>query len=217
MASAKGLSRGKNWVDEVLPIKGGLKYRQYLGNFTNPNPFMAMHTIEWLSEVLAPRGNEDLLELYCGAGNHTVALSFSFRRILAVDINRHLVDACISNCVENERSNVTVLRAPSAKFCRRLIGKTSYKVDDVTFNFTTAVVDPPREGLDELTRRAVLKYDHIVYISCNPHALLRDLKDLLGAGGHSIVSFVLLDHFPYTPHVECGVYLRKNDGPTVID
>eukprot|EP00397_Hematodinium_sp_SG-2012_P036844 GEMP01039826.1.p1 GENE.GEMP01039826.1~~GEMP01039826.1.p1 ORF type:complete len:380 (+),score=58.52 GEMP01039826.1:28-1140(+) len=209
MASAKGVTRGKNWVDEVLPVSGGLKYRQYVGNFTNPNPFMAVHTVEWLAEVLAQQRNEDLLELYCGAGNHTVALAPMFRRILAVDINRHLVDACIANTKCNNRTNVTVLRAPSAHFCRKLLGKTSYQVDEVNFEFTSALVDPPREGLDELTRRALIRYDNIVYISCNPQALLRDLEHLVQEGGHHVASFVLLDHFPYTSHLECGVYLQR--------
>lgn len=209
MASAKGVTRGRNWVDEILPVAGGLQYRQYLGNFTNPNPYMAVHTVEWLTEILAPRCNEDLLELYCGAGNHTVALAPLFRRILAVDINRHLVEACIANTERNDRRNVTVLRAPSAHFCRRLLGRSSYEVDDVVFDFTTVVVDPPREGLDELTRRAVTKYDHIVYISCNPQALSRDLADILEEKRHRVRSFVLLDHFPFTPHVECGVVLER--------
>merc|ERR1711964_192785 len=103
-----------------------LKYRQIFGQFSNPNPHIAVATAEWLQSVLTkalgtmpdgPQAQCDLLELYCGAGSHTVALAPLFRHVLAVEINRRLVDAAQHNVAVNGLSNVTVVRSPSQEFC----------------------------------------------------------------------------------------------------
>ncbi|CAE6911912.1 trmA [Symbiodinium natans] len=101
MASAKGASRccpeGRDFVDEVLEIpgRGALRYRQPFGQFSNPNPHIAIATAEWLADIVRTElgGTTDLLELYCGAGSHTLVLAPLFRHVLAVEINRHLVTA----------------------------------------------------------------------------------------------------------------------------
>ena len=64
-----------------------------------------------------------------------------------------------------------------------------------------------RTGLDEFTRSVLGKYDHIIYISCNPYALHKDIEHLKLT--HSIIKFAVFDHFAYTPHLECGVYLQR--------
>lgn len=82
-----------------------------------------------------------------------------------------------------------------------------------------------RSGLDPQTRRLVAGYDNIIYISCNPIALHRDLQEIIslanlrihGVDGAArsendrleIVRFAVFDHFPYTDHLECGVYLAR--------
>ena len=74
------------------------------------------------------------------------------------------------------------------------------------FHFGVIVVDPPRKGLDAQTVRLVARYPHILYISCNPEALLGNLASL--STTHQVVRFAVFDHFPYTTHVECGVWLQ---------
>jgi tRNA (uracil-5-)-methyltransferase len=68
-------------------------------------------------------------------------------------------------------------------------------------------VDPPRSGMDEYSCKFAARYETIVYISCNPETLYRDLETLLET--HEIVSMALFDQFPYTHHVEMGVKLCK--------
>ena len=110
MVQARGAQRcvpeGRDFVDEAIPICGRtLLYRQPFGSFSNPNPHVAAATAEWLLDVVRGCVNTggsapctDLLELYCGAGSHTVALAPLFRHVLAVEINRHLVTAAKQTC-----------------------------------------------------------------------------------------------------------------------
>ncbi|CAK9088681.1 unnamed protein product [Durusdinium trenchii] len=220
VASVKGRQRsfpeGQDFVDEVLRISGSreLRYRQPFGQFSNPNPHIAIATAEWMASILGEieGGSTDLLELYCGCGSHTVALAPSFRRVLAVEINRHLVEAAQHNVALNGLSNVTVLRAPSEDFCRRVLRTRSYELREANgtnkmqLNFRCTVVDPPRAGLDPVTLEAVSGYEHILYISCNPVALKSNLEVLLKT--HRLCRMVLLDHFPFSAHVEMAVHLQ---------
>ena len=75
-----------------------------------------------------------------------------------------------------------------------------------TYNFGAVLVDPPRCGLDTLTLSLIASYDHIIYISCCPESLMRDLVSLLLT--HNLVRIALFDQFAYTPHIETGVWLR---------
>ena len=70
---------------------------------------------------------------------------------------------------------------------------------------STILVDPPRAGLDEATLRACANFQNVLYISCNPDTLEPALRQLLQT--HSLQRMALFDHFPYTKHVECGVFL----------
>lgn len=68
-------------------------------------------------------------------------------------------------------------------------------------------MDPPRAGIDPLTLALVSKFDHIMYVSCNPETLRDNLKALLQT--HSIARFALFDQFPFSPHIEAGVLLVR--------
>jgi tRNA (uracil-5-)-methyltransferase len=71
------------------------------------------------------------------------------------------------------------------------------------------LVDPPRCGLDDETRGLVQLYDHILYISCNPSALLADLHVLSDA--YTVERMAIFDHFAYSHHLEVGVHLRRRN------
>eukprot|EP00392_Amoebophrya_sp_AT5.2_P006085 g6095.t1 len=78
---------------------------------------------------------------------------------------------------------------------------------DICLNWV--LVDPPREGLDEITRQLVAQFDHVLYVSCSPTSLRRDLDFFLhDKGSHTLQEFCMLDHFPFTAHIENAVYLR---------
>lgn len=214
----------------------------------------------------------DLLELFCGGGNHTVALSRKFRRVVGVEIDRRLVAAAKENLALNGVKNASVIQIPSERFhperlghyrrqqeqeeehdgegarARTMLGpgkrvasaggeagltaraqgmgQSPPGEDDPSFR--VVLVDPPRAGLDRHTRKMVSNYEDILYISCAPLSLLRDLRgeseeerrqsadrkflSLAGFGlvhTHRVVDMCVLDHFPGTRHIEVAVHLQR--------
>ena len=138
LAAVVGRAKGtcvklpRDWVVESYALADGrrLRYQQLEGAFSNPSAAMAEHTLSWLCAaaadiVAAAAGSREppsLLELYCGNGNHTVALAPLFKRLLAVEIDARLCAAAVGNLKENgvDDRNVRVLCAPSARFCGEL-------------------------------------------------------------------------------------------------
>lgn len=200
----------KRYVQETLRTKDGrsLQYRQPEGSFSNPNGRINEKCLDWLCDVLkSVEFNSDskecnLLELYCGSGNHTMALAAEFNHIVAVELDQKLVDAANYNATLNNVTNTTFVRLHSDKFCKKVLFKKEYK----GIEFHAVLVDPPRCGLDPITLSCVSKYDHVLYISCNPVPLLRDLKVLCKT--HEVIRFAVMDQFAGTSHLECGVYCR---------
>jgi len=79
-------------------------------------------------------------------------------------------------------------------------------IDLDDYQFSTVFVDPPRAGIDVKTLQLIARFDHIIYISCNPETLADNLKVLCET--HVIVRTALFDQFPYTDKIESGVWLR---------
>ena len=77
------------------------------------------------------------------------------------------------------------------------------------YDIQTILVDPPRAGLDDLTRTLSANFHNIIYISCSPETLHRDLIEITKS--HDLVHFAMFDQFPYTDHMECGVYLKRRE------
>ena len=80
-------------------------------------------------------------------------------------------------------------------------------VDFKTLELDTLLVDPPRAGLDDETVKLLQEFKQIVYVSCNPDTLHDNLLKV--AETHKIRKFALFDQFPYTDHIECGVFLEQ--------
>jgi tRNA (uracil-5-)-methyltransferase len=81
------------------------------------------------------------------------------------------------------------------------------EIDLESYRFDTLLVDPPRAGLDDTTLQLASRFERVLYISCNPETLGRNLQALNAS--HRIEAFALFDQFPYTHHMECGVLLRR--------
>ncbi|MCG9698001.1 tRNA (uridine(54)-C5)-methyltransferase TrmA [Shewanella sp. Isolate11] len=200
----------KDYVVESLPVDGKtLTYQQVENSFTQPNGKVCIKMLEWAIDI-TKQSRGDLLELYCGNGNFSIALAPNFERVLATELAKPSVDSAQYNIQANQIENLQIIRMSAEDFTDALAKKRSYRrlegIDLDSYNCNTIFVDPPRAGLDDNTLAMVQGYQRILYISCNPSTLIDNLKVLDKT--HKITRFALFDQFPYTDHMESGVLLE---------
>ncbi|AML56431.1 tRNA (uracil(54)-C(5))-methyltransferase [Serratia rubidaea] len=210
-ASKMKIMLDQDYVDEVLPVAGrDMIYRQVENSFTQPNAAMNVQMLEWALDVTAG-AKGDLLELYCGNGNFSLALARNFERVLATEIAKPSVAAAQYNIAANQIDNVQIIRMSAEEFTQAMNGVRSFNrlqgIELGDYNCETIFVDPPRSGLDDETVKMVQAYPRILYISCNPETLCANLATLQET--HQVTRLALFDQFPYTHHMECGVLLEK--------
>ncbi|GAX87375.1 tRNA (uracil-5-)-methyltransferase [Lebetimonas natsushimae] len=193
----------KNYLIEELEINGKIyKYKIIENTFSQPNRNINKKMIEWVLKNADLKG--DLVELYCGNGNFTIPMSEKFNKVIATEINPESIQAATFNAELNNRKNITFLAMSAAEF-------SSLKKENspllAGYDLKNVFIDPPRAGLDDKSRRFVNSFENIIYISCNPETLKRDLETL--AKKRKIKAFAFFDQFPYTNHMECGVILES--------
>ncbi|KZZ41865.1 tRNA (uridine(54)-C5)-methyltransferase TrmA [Thalassolituus sp. HI0120] len=201
----------RDYVTEVLNVDGEqYSYRQIEGGFTQPNGEMNQKMLSWARHA-SDGFSGDLLELYCGNGNFSVALANKYQRVLATEISKTSVHAAQENIRANNIENLIIARLSSEEFVQALRGERQFTrlkdIDLSSYDFQTVLVDPPRAGLDDESVKQVQQYNNIIYISCNPNTLERNLAVLTET--HEIKRFALFDQFPYTDHIETGVVLVR--------
>lgn len=212
-----GRSRGqkivleRDWLLEEFELDGRrLRYQQVEGSFTQPNGEVNRKMLGWARAQAADAAG-DLLELYCGNGNFTIALAPLFGRVLATELSKSSVRAALYNIEANAADNITMVRMASEELSDAMAGGREYRrmagVDLAGYRFSTLFVDPPRSGLDPATVALAAGFERILYISCNPQTL-RDNTQALAAT-HRIAAAAVFDQFPYTHHLECGLLLTR--------
>ena len=199
-------------INEQLKINNNtfdIKYKE--GGFTQPNQKVNIKMIEWVLDNI--QAKDDLCELYCGGGNFTLPLSKEFDNVLATEISKTSIRSAKINCELNNIENIKFIRMSSEEFVEARNGVREFrrmqlecvKLED--YNFSTIFVDPPRAGLDKTTRELSSQFNQIIYISCNPETLKRDLDELTKT--HTIQKMAYFDQFAYSNHIESGVILQK--------
>lgn len=197
----------RDYIIESLPVNERTYTFKHIENsFTQPNAMVNCKMIEWAKSAVGDN-RDDLLELYCGAGNFSLPLAANFRRVLATEIAKSSVQAAQFNIAQNQINNVDIIQMSSEELSAYIAtGEYAKKLKHLSwtdFECNTVLVDPPRSGLDEDTLDLVQQFKRIVYISCNPETLLNNAKQL--ATTHQITHFALFDQFPYTHHAEIGM------------
>ena len=166
--------------------------------------------LAWARRQAAPLGG-DLLELYCGNGNFTMALAPLFGKVLATEVSKSSVQAAQYNLEANAIGNTRIVRLASEEISAALAGREQFRrlqdIDLASYRFTTLFVDPPRSGLDPATLALASDFDNILYISCNPDTLHANVAVLQQT--HRISAAAVFDQFPYTHHLECGLLLTR--------
>lgn len=207
-----------DYVLEQLNVGGKvLTYKQVENCFTQPNAGVAIQMLEWAMDCTKNEisAKTDLLELYCGNGNFSIALAPNFRRVLATELAGPSVEAALYNIDANKTENLQIIRMSAEDFSAAMSGVREFHrlkgIDLKSYDCKTIFVDPPRSGLDADTVKLVSQYENILYISCNPKSLIENLATL--SLTHEIKKLALFDQFPYTEHTECGVLLILRTPP----
>ncbi|MDF0534559.1 tRNA (uridine(54)-C5)-methyltransferase TrmA [Shewanella sp. A32] len=201
----------RDFVIETLPVNNEqFHYKQVENSFTQPNAGVACKMLEWAQDCTR-NSRGDLLELYCGNGNFSIALAQNFGKVLATELAKPSVESAQYNIEANQIANLQIIRMSAEEFSAAMTRERQFRrlegIDLNSYDCNTIFVDPPRAGLDQQTVDMVQGYDNILYISCNPETLKENLTQLCRT--HRIARFALFDQFPYTEHVEAGVLLQR--------
>jgi len=201
----------KDFVMESLNVGNKTYvYQQVENSFTQPNAGVNEQMLLWAQQATHNAGG-DLIELYCGNGNFSIALAENFERVLGTEISKTSVRSAQINIRENNIDNIDIVRMSSEEFSQAMNGERKFRrlegFDLTAYNYDTVLVDPPRAGLDKDSVELVSRFNKIIYISCNPETLKENLSLLVKT--HNIDKFALFDQFPYTNHVETGVILTR--------
>ena len=187
--------------------------REQLGDFTfriSPRAFYQINPVQ--TEVLyrtaleyaGLTGTETVVDAYCGTGTIGIFASRNAARVIGVENNRDAVRDAISNAKANRADNVRFYTADASDFLQGM-AKAGEHADVV-------ILDPPRAGSDERFLSAVTTVapERVVYVSCNPETLARDLG-YLTRHGYRVERIQPVDMFPHTEHIETVVLLSKGE------
>ena len=184
--------------DYIIDEFEGLKFKISLKSFYQVNYRQMIKLYNKVKEKAELTGSERLLDLYSGIGTISLFLAKYTKEVTGVEV----VKPAIENAIENAKIN----NIDNASF---ILGDAKDPMDKYLENKDIVVVDPPRKGLNETLINSLIKSNikRIVYVSCNPATLARDLTLLKDT--YSIGTITPVDMFPYTTHVECVVALEK--------
>ena len=155
-------------------------------------------------------GRETVWDLYCGIGTISLFLAQKAGKVYGVEIVPQAIEDAKSNAALNGITNATFFVGKAEEVLPEFYEKKSRETETDMLHPDVIVVDPPRKGCDEkcLETMIRMKPDRIVYVSCDPATLARDLKILCG-GGYELRKVRPVDQFGHTTHVETVVLLSK--------
>jgi 23S rRNA (uracil1939-C5)-methyltransferase len=170
-----------------------------VGGFIQANMEMNQQLISYVAECMC--GSRKIIDLYSGSGNFGIPLSFEAQEVLAVEQDGDLVKSGAELIRKNGCTNMRFLHEKALRALKWL--------DKEGASFDALVLDPPREGAKDVTPViARMKFNKIIYISCNPSTLARDCAHL-AQDGFNMKSIRLFDMFPQTFHIESVTVLER--------
>ena len=183
---------GKGYITDRL---SGYSFRISARSFFQINPTQTEKLYQTAVDFAALSGNESVIDAYCGVGTIGIIASKGAKKVTAVEVNEDAVENAKENVKINNIENVDVLLGDAGEFMKKLAKKGEHC--DVVFT------DPPRLGCSRefLSSLVTLAPKKIVYVSCNPETLARDLA-FLTKNGYKAEKIQPFDMFPYTKHVE---------------
>lgn len=190
---------GKGYIEDVLCSK---TFRISPKSFYQINPVQTEVLYNKAIEYAALTGKERVIDAYCGIGTIGIIASDYAKEVIGVELNKDAIKDAIANAKINKVSNIRFYNDDAGQFMLNLAANKE-KVDIV-------LMDPPRAGSDEAFLNSVVRLspNKVVYVSCNPETLARDLKYLV-KNKYIVNNIQPVDMFPFTEHVECVVLITR--------
>lgn len=190
------------WGSEILSDNlCGHKFELSPQSFFQINPAQAEKLYSTAVEY-ADCAGETVLDLYCGAGTISLCLADGAKRVIGAEI--------VQSAVENATHNAEINGIENAEFICADASEVAKQFLEIGLNPKAVVVDPPRKGLtpDVIESVAKMEPERVVYVSCDPATMARDLK-IFGDFGYKPSTGTAVDMFPFTSHIECCVLLTR--------
>ncbi len=185
----------------IYDFIGDIQFAISARSFYQVNPEQTKVLYDKALEYAQLDGNETVIDAYCGIGSISLFLAQKAKKVYGVEI--------VPEAIEDAKRNAELNNMTNAEFAvgeAEVVIPNWYKEGVIA---DTIVVDPPRKGCDEALLNTIIdmKPKRVVYVSCNPATLARDLK-VLEEGGYKTQEVQPVDMFPHTTHVECVAWLK---------
>lgn len=192
---------GKGYIEDVLC---GCRFRISPKSFYQINPVQTEVLYNTAMEYADLKGNETVLDTYCGIGTiGIVAAKRGAGRVIGVELNGDAVRDAIVNARANNLKNIRFYKGDAGEFM--------YEASDEDEKPDVVFMDPPRAGSDTKFLDSLIKMSPktVVYVSCNPETLARDLDYVTKHSDYKIRKIRPVDMFPHTAHTECVCLISK--------
>jgi 23S rRNA (uracil1939-C5)-methyltransferase len=189
--------RGDGFINDKI---GPFSFRVSANSFFQTNTSSALKLYEQVLRYANPKGSENVLDLYCGTGTIPIFLADRVRSVTGIEISQSAIADANRNALENGVRN-----------CQFICGDIREKLGGIGFKPDLMIIDPPRVGMhkDVLAETMALGPQRIIYVSCNPTTLARDLETMVE--DYELNEIQPVDMFPHTFHIEAvaKLSLRK--------
>ncbi len=187
-------------ADHIYEQLGEKKYRISANSFFQTNSYQIQRLYDLAVELAGPDGSERMIDLYSGTGTIAIYFSNLVKEVIGVETD--------ADAVADARTNARVNGAANCRFIVSDVEDYLKQVVEEGGNFDLMILDPPRAGCHPKVVKFIsaMKPRKLVYISCNPATLARDLK-VLSNNGYTLERAVPIDLFPHTYHIEAACRL----------
>ena len=200
---------GKGSIEDKI---GELSFSISVPSFYQVNPVQTEKIYGKALEYAALTGEETVWDCYCGIGTISLFLAQKAKQVYGLEIVPEAIENAKKNAEKNGLHNTEFFVGAAEEVLPKWVEEQKREGKDVGNLVDVVSLDPPRKGCDEACLSAVLELSpkRIVYVSCDPGSLARDMK-YLREGGYALEKWVGIDNFPRTGHVETIALLQKEE------
>jgi len=192
---------GQNYISDYI---GKFRFNISPLSFFQVNPIQTEVLYNKALEYAQLTGSETVFDLYCGIGTISLFLSEKAKKVIGVEV--------VPEAIEDAKENALLNNVTNAQFIAGEAEVVIPKLYEEGIRADVVVVDPPRKGCDEVLLNTLVEMQpqRIVYVSCNPSTLARDMK-YLHQHGFEPLEVQPVDMFPWSSHVECVIGMQRKD------